>query len=507
MKKEIQRFLNKMLVFVIFAVISCIFVRDALAVYGVPIINVKHAEKLEREGKFKQATQERELAAEFCKFMSIPQFQDDLEFFLSIGDEDKAKFCQNTIAGFQKTVEESSKKAAENLIEANLTREEIEKFRKRNRMRLIASAELYPVMHNGQMGIDINALEKHGKFASDFEKAAEGRERSARLYENMTVKYVLHLAEVVEKEGKPDLAAEYREKANVYKEKAAKNYKKAEENRQKAEKLRKFDDREYVLSALDDDSPKIRALAVDKLTLDADYLGLLKASKSDFAGLRQMAENAIEANEKLFNAKAPGMLVAALKSDDATMREIAIEQLEKFANTTLGYDAHADQSQRNIAAERWQGWIQAKLKPGLWGTYYKGKNFDKEIASRVDEQIDFQWSKEPHEDLPKDKFSIRWIGKIKIPQTGKYVFSVKNDDGVKVSIGRDSEGNIQRIIYQWTEYTYSSGKGELHLEKGLHDIEIEYYENSKNAIIKLFWDGKDIRKGIVPKENLFHIGL
>jgi len=507
MKKKIQRFPNKILVLVIFAVMSCLFVRDALAVYGVPIINVKHAEKLEREGKFKQAAQERELAAEFSKFMSIPQFQDDLEFFLSIGDEEKAKFCQSTIDGFQKTVEESSKKAEENLRKANLTKEEIEKFRKRNRMRLIASAELYPVMHNGQMGVEVNTLEKHGKFASDFEKAAEGRERSARLYEKMTVKYVLHLADVVEKEGKSDLAAEYREKAKGYKEKAAKNYQKAEENRQKAEKLRKFDDREYVLSALDDDSPKIRSLAVDKLTLDADYLGLLKASKSDFPDLKQMAENAIETNQQLLNAKAPDMLVAALKSDDASMREIAIEQLEKLANTTLDYDAHADESQRNIAAERWHGWLQAKLNPGLLGIYYKGKKFDKEIASRVDEKIDFQWSKEPHEDLPKDKFSIRWIGKIKIPQTGKYTFSVKNDDGVKVSIGRDSEGNLQQIIYQWTEYTYSSGKGESQLEKGLHDIEIEYYENSKEAVIKLLWDGKGIRKGIVPKENLFHIGL
>ncbi|HIE28902.1 TPA: hypothetical protein EYP66_16630 [Candidatus Poribacteria bacterium] len=184
----------------------CVPATNSLAVYGVPIINLAHANKLESIGRYAQAAQERELAVEFYKYLSIPQFADDMEFFLSIGDERKAKFCESTIAGFKKSMRECQKKLAEDLAKANLTREQIEKYRERNRMRLLASAKLYPVMHNGQMGIDVKFLETNGKFSEDFEKAAEGRERSARLYEKLTVNYLVKEADVLAKEGNVELA-------------------------------------------------------------------------------------------------------------------------------------------------------------------------------------------------------------------------------------------------------------------------------------------------------------
>jgi hypothetical protein len=137
--------------------------------------------------------------------------------------------------------------------------------------------------------------------------------------------------------------------------------------------------------------------------------------------------------------------------------------------------------------------------------YYKGKNFDKEMLARVDKVIDFEWESEPHETLPKDKFSIRWIGKIKIPKSGKYTLSVKADDGARIWIGRMP--NLKQVISNWTEYSYAAHKKEIYLEEGLHDLKIEYYENSKNAAVKLFWDSEDTKKRIVPAENLFHVSI
>ena len=130
---------------------------------------------------------------------------------------------------------------------------------------------------------------------------------------------------------------------------------------------------------------------------------------------------------------------------------------------------------------------------------------DKEMLARVDKAIDFEWKDKPHEVLPKDKFSIRWVGKIKIPKSGKYTLSVKADDGAKIWIGKMPD--LKQIISNWTEYSYAAHKKEIYLEEGLHDVKIEYYENGKNAAMRLFWDSEDTKKQIVPTENLFHVSL
>lgn len=489
----------------VFVLISGYFVSHSLAVYGVPMINLKQAEWLERAGKFLAAAQARELAADFYKLVSIPQFEDDMEYFQKIGDEDKVKFCKYTIAAFQKSIKLCLKKAEENRIKGKVTREQIDKYRERNRMRMLAGAEVYPIMHNGQMGINVGALEKNGEFAEDFEKAADGRERSGRLYERITVAWCLHEAEVLEKEGKIELAAEYRGKAKTYGQKAELHYQKAAENRQKAEALRKFEDAEYAMNALEDDDSSIRKLALKKLIRDTNYLGLLKAVRSNHLNVSQIAREALAKNKNLFEAIKTDALVLALSSGNAAIRKIAIEELEKLTGTTLEYNPDADEPVRKIALAQWQDWLTAKLKNGLSGIYYKGKNFDQEVLARVDKKINFEWKDKPHETLPKDKFSIRWIGKIKIPKAGKYTLSVDADDGARIWIGKMP--SLEQIISKWTEYSYAAHKKDIYLEEGLYDVKIEYYENSRNAKMKLFWDSKYTKKQIIPKKNLFHVSL
>jgi hypothetical protein len=474
-------------------------------VYGVPIINLKHAERLERAGRFLAAAADRELAADFFEFVSIPQFEDDMEYFLKIGEEDKAKFCRNTITGFRKSMKLCRKMAEKDRIKGKVTKEQMDKYRDRNRMRMLAGAEVYPVMHNGQMGIDVNALEKNGEVAGDFEKAAEGRERTARLYEKITIPWVLREAEILEGDGRIELAAEYREKAETYRQKVERSHQKAAENRQKAEELRKFEDEKYVMDALEVNDPSIRKLALKKLIRDTNYPALLKAARSAYLDVSQMAKEALENNKELFEAVKADLLVLALDSGDVDIRKIAIQQLEELAGATLGYSPDAGESDRDAALARWQNWLMSKLKNGLSGVYYKGKNFDREMLARVDKELDFEWKNNPHEDLPKDKFSIRWIGKIKIPKAGKYTLSVKADDGAKVWIGKMP--NLKQIISDWSEYSYAANKKEVYLEEGLHDVKIEYYENGKNATMKLFWDSEDTKKKVIPEENLFHVGL
>lgn len=196
-------------------------------------------------------------------------------------------------------------------------------------------------------------------------------------------------------------------------------------------------------------------------------------------------------------------LVLALESSSIDIRGIAIEELESLADTTFGYAPDGDESVRNAGLVKWQDWLTGKLKSGLSGVYYKGKNFDKEIMARVDDEINFQWKDRPHKAMPDNQFSVRWIGRIRIPKAGEYTLSVKADDGARVWIGKE----MKQIITVWSEYSYAAHTKKIYLEEGLHNVKIEYYENDKDATMKLFWDSDDMKKQVVPEKYLSHVSL
>jgi len=503
--QKLFRFGNLSICFLVSVLVFTFASSSSWAVYGVPIINLKHSERLERAGKYLQAAASRELAADFYEFVSIPQFEDDMEYFMKIGEEDRAAFCRNTISGFQKSMKLCRNMAEKDIQKVKLTKEQIDKYRDRNRIRMLAGAEVYPVMHNGQMGVDVGALEKNGVTSEDFERAAEGRERTARLYEKITIPWALRESEILAKAGRTKLAKDYEDKIKDYRQKVKNHYKKANENRQKAEELRKFDDAEYVMKALDDNDPSIRELAVKKLIRDINYPGVLKAAKSTFADVSKMGKDALEENKRLFEAVKLDALVLALDSDGPDIRKIAIDQLEAMTGTTFGYLPDAGDASRQAALAQWQKWLKGKLKSGLSGIYYKGKDFDKEIITRIDRELNFVWNNKPDESLPEDKFSVRWVGKISIPKTGKYSISVEADDGAKIWLGKGPD--LKQIISYWSEYSYAANKKEMELEAGLYDIRIEYFENSKKANMMLFWSSEDFKKQIIPEKNLFYVSL
>lgn len=487
-------------------IFSAVFASGSWGVYGAPIIALKHAERAERAGNYLVAAADREFTADFYKYVSIPQFEDDMEFFEKIGEEGKAEFCRNTISGFQKSMRLCIKKAEENRVKGKLTKEQIDEYRERNRARMIAGCEIYPLMHNGQMGVDVGALEKNGDIAEDFEKAAEGRERTARLYRRITIPWTLYEADVLEKEGKVAQASEYREKAKEYEKKAVYNDQKADKNHQMVRMMQRFDDVEYVMDTLESEDPVIRKLALKRLSRDTNYLGLIRAAKSTYEDVSKMAGDALESNKKLFDALKTDLLVLSLSSADLDIRRAAIGELESLAGTTFGYRPDSNESERGEALIQWQEWIVSKLKNGLKGIYYKGKAFDKEILARVDKKVDFQWKNEPHKSMPKDKFSIRWIGKLKVPKAGEYTLSVKSDKAVRIWIGKLSDMK-QVISSGWSEYNYAGHSNKVYLEEGLHDLKIEYFDDDKNAVMKLYWDSDDMKKRIIPKGNLFHVNI
>ncbi|MDH3583550.1 MAG: PA14 domain-containing protein [Phycisphaerae bacterium] len=124
------------------------------------------------------------------------------------------------------------------------------------------------------------------------------------------------------------------------------------------------------------------------------------------------------------------------------------------------------------------------LQAGLVGAYFAGDRFQKKVAERVDQAIDFNWGGgRPHPDLPIDHFSVRWSGFLKVPADGEYTFHVAVDDLMKVWIG-----NVPGMTFTRTRTPSGDRRTSTRrLTAGTHPIRIEFHEGTIGAWARLDW--------------------
>ncbi|RXK85903.1 PA14 domain-containing protein [Filimonas effusa] len=152
---------------------------------------------------------------------------------------------------------------------------------------------------------------------------------------------------------------------------------------------------------------------------------------------------------------------------------------------------------------------------GLQATYYKGKNFDGNILlERNEPTIGFAHTYKLKDDdmgtlnaLPtiidqnRKNFSARWIGRIKAPATGTYVFTTKSDDGSRLYI------NDSLILNDWNSHpAVLKNSVPLNLEAGkFYDIRVEYFQGSEKLLFALGWTypGKS-KLELIPAQYLYH---
>ncbi|GHT00887.1 hypothetical protein FACS189421_13360 [Bacteroidia bacterium] len=155
----------------------------------------------------------------------------------------------------------------------------------------------------------------------------------------------------------------------------------------------------------------------------------------------------------------------------------------------------------NPVSQRW--FFESPLTPGdgngLKGEYYSGKQFNTLVLTRIDEQINFNWGLDaPSASLPKDKFTVRWTGKVQPQYTDEYTFIIRSDDGVRLWV------NGVRIINDWTERAITETRGKIALEAGkLYDIQLEYLENEYDAIVTLEWECGNLVRQLIPKSQFY----
>lgn len=107
---------------------------------------------------------------------------------------------------------------------------------------------------------------------------------------------------------------------------------------------------------------------------------------------------------------------------------------------------------------------------------------------KVDPQVQFEWGDGSPEGLPKDRFSVRWTGRIgPIPASGNYQFVTESDDGVRLWV----DGKL--LIDRWTPMGRTQLMDSLQLEAAKsYDVKLEYYELTGEAVCQLKWLPPDL---------------
>lgn len=116
------------------------------------------------------------------------------------------------------------------------------------------------------------------------------------------------------------------------------------------------------------------------------------------------------------------------------------------------------------------------------GSYFADKYFSEFVEERKDLEIRFNWfTGGPFNNMPQDRFSVRWE-KVEYFKAGHYRFFAVADDGVRVYV------DDQLIIDGWKIQPATEYKADLFLHEGRHKLVVEYYEEAEDAQIHVYWE-------------------
>ncbi len=132
---------------------------------------------------------------------------------------------------------------------------------------------------------------------------------------------------------------------------------------------------------------------------------------------------------------------------------------------------------------------------GLKGDYYNNPDLTGLSLTRTDGNINFDWAaSSPDVAIEPDTFSIRWTGRIKIDTNGTYTFTAVTDDGIRLWI----DGYL--VIDYW-QTGWASNNNSIPLTAGLHDIKIEFFENTGDSFVQLYWSSPSLPNDIIPQDH------
>lgn len=143
------------------------------------------------------------------------------------------------------------------------------------------------------------------------------------------------------------------------------------------------------------------------------------------------------------------------------------------------------------------GFSHPDYDEGLYAEYYRKSNFKGQYFKTLDHQIDFQWGEDsPMKGMPRDKFSIRWEGCVRVESSDGMFITAAADDDIRVII------NAETVIDTWDAEGYKDATAEKKLGPGVHPIELQYRERGDDAYVFLGWTPDGSNPVAIPPENL-----
>ena len=134
---------------------------------------------------------------------------------------------------------------------------------------------------------------------------------------------------------------------------------------------------------------------------------------------------------------------------------------------------------------------------GLLGEYYNNSDLTDPGLIRIDPVIDFDWgSGSPDIEIDADTYSIRWTGKLLVDYDETYIFHAVTDDGVRLWI----DGHL--VLDYWQTGGVSLNNT-VDLMSGIHDIKVEFFKDTGEALAQLYWSSSSTPYGIIPNDHLY----
>ncbi len=120
---------------------------------------------------------------------------------------------------------------------------------------------------------------------------------------------------------------------------------------------------------------------------------------------------------------------------------------------------------------------------GMRIDYFQGKNLGKHIVSETRTSINMPMGNGcPHDRVPRDNFSLRATGVLRVNRSGNYTFITRSDDGVRLYV------NGRRVIDEWRGMGTTEFRASVHLIAGqTYKIQLDYFEQGGPGHLELLW--------------------
>jgi hypothetical protein len=135
---------------------------------------------------------------------------------------------------------------------------------------------------------------------------------------------------------------------------------------------------------------------------------------------------------------------------------------------------------------------------GLWSEYYHNNDLSNFAYSKLDSQVNFQWSNGAPASISYSHWSARWSGQIATPQDDSFTFSGTTDHPIKVWI------DGQLVVEQSSAGTFTSEA--IQLTSGQHEFMAEYSKNSSTRIaaVSLAWSYGNVVEQLIPEMAFYY---